>query len=132
MIYPSARAVTLAAILTAVAVCGTSTANAQKRSDFNGDWTVTIRSSSGECGSNSMGVRIQDGAVIYMGGMGVKMSGSVHSGGSVSVSVSDRESGRSAHGSGKLNAQNGTGRGHWSGRGPTGSCGGSWSAQRSG
>src|ERR1041385_6708832 len=127
MINASIRAVTLAAILVPVAVCGIAPANA---APFDGPWSVTISSSRGDCGTNSLyGVVISNGSVRYAGGAGVAMSGHVSHNGSVSVSVLQGD--QHAHGSGKLYA-NGTGRGSWSGASSTGRCGGSWSAQRSG
>jgi hypothetical protein len=127
MIYPSLRAVALTAILSTAAVCGGSPANA---APFDGPWSVTISTSRGDCGSESLyGVVIRNGSVRYAGGAGVAMSGHVSNNGSVSVSV--RQGDKHASGSGRLYA-NGTGRGSWSGASSTGRCAGSWSAQRSG
>jgi hypothetical protein len=127
MIHLSIRVGALTAVLGGVVLCGGLAAQA---APFDGPWSVTISTSRGDCGSNSLyGVVIANGLVRYAGGAGVAMSGRVSNNGSVSVSV--RQGENHAAGSGKLYA-NGTGRGSWSGGGPTGRCAGSWSAQRSG
>jgi hypothetical protein len=126
MINLAFRAATVAATLT-TAVASVSTA---KAASFDGPWSVTISTSRGDCGTNSLyGVVIRGGSVYYAGGAGVAMSGRVSGNGSVSVSV--RQGANHAAGSGKLYA-NGTGRGSWTGGGPSGGCTGGWSAQRSG
>jgi hypothetical protein len=123
---PSVRAAALGAILAAVAVLGVTIVNAA--TPYDGQWSVTISTSRGDCGSNSLyGVNIRNGSVSYAGGAGAVVRGSVSGSGHVSVSVSQGQ--QSASGSGRLST-NGTGRGSWSGSGPTGRCSGSWSAQR--
>jgi hypothetical protein len=125
MINLSARAVGLAAILAAVAVGGPSATNAA--GPFDGPWSVTISTSRGDCGTNSLyGVVITNGSVRYAGGAGVAMSGRVNNNGSVSVSVSQGD--KHASGSGRLRGN--SGGGSWSGSSSTSKCAGSWSAQR--
>jgi hypothetical protein len=125
MINLSARAIGLAAILAAIAIGGPSATNAA--GPFDGPWSVTISTARGDCGSNSLyGVVITNGSVRYAGGAGVAMSGHVSNNGSVSVSV--RQTDKSAHGSGRLRGSSGSGS--WSGSSSTGKCSGSWSAQR--
>jgi hypothetical protein len=127
MIKPSLRAVGLAVVLTAMMIGDPSGTNAA--GPFDGPWSVTISTSRGDCGSNSLyGVVITNGSVRYAGGAGVQMSGHVSHNGSVSVSV--RQGDKHASGSGRLRGNSGSGS--WSGASSTGRCSGSWSAQRSG
>jgi hypothetical protein len=123
MINRFVRAAGLAAILAGLAVIGPTNA----AGPFDGPWSVTISTSRGDCGSNSLyGVVITNGSVRYAGGAGVQMSGHVSNSGSVSVSVHQGD--KSASGSGRLRGS--SGGGSWSGGSPSGRCSGSWSASR--
>jgi hypothetical protein len=122
MISKSIRAVTLATAFAACTVSFASTANA---GPFDGSWSVLIVTRSGPCDqSYRFGANIYNG--IVSGGGGASVSGRVSNNGSVSVSVSSGSS--SAYGSGRLSRN--SGGGSWRGRGPQGTCSGSWSASR--
>ncbi len=128
MTSPAIRAFTVAAVFVAF-VTGSSETNAQRGHPFDGNWSVTIQATSGDCSTNSLyGVVIVGGSVRYAGGAGVQMSGHVSHNGAVSVSVANGP--QRASGSGRLRGNSGGGR--WSGSGPTGRCAGARSAQRGG
>jgi hypothetical protein len=103
--------------------------DAQARGAFDGSWSVSISGRSGTCDglSYSYAVNIVNNVVHYSGG-DAQISGSVNAGGSLSVRVSG--AGTSAGGSGKLSARSGSGR--FRGNSATGTCGGVWSATRTG
>jgi hypothetical protein len=122
MISKSIRAVTLATAFAACIVSFAATANA---APFDGSWSVLIVTRSGPCDqSYRFGATIYNG--IVSGGGGASVSGRVSNNGSVSVTVSSGSS--SAYGSGRLSRN--SGGGSWRGRGPQGTCSGSWSASR--
>jgi hypothetical protein len=90
---------------------------------FDGEWSVAIYSSYGNCGSYRAAVRIAGGRVE--GGNGdYSVSGRVTPSGAVAVTVSGSQG--SASGYGRLSRYSGGGR--W--RTSSGECGGSWSASR--
>jgi len=112
----------------AFAVSAVAAAPSASAAPFDGPWSVTVVTRSGQCeGSYRYGVLISGGRVSYLGGGGVAVSGRVSPSGAVSVSVA--ASGNRAHGTGRLSAR-GTGGGTWRGSGPSGACAGSWSASR--
>ncbi len=108
--------------LTCVAVTDTAFA----RTAYDGDWSVLIASNSGACSqSYRYGVRISGGIIIYDGGM-VAMQGRVTPKGAVRVRV---QSGNQwANGSGRLTRSRGGGV--WRGVGTSGTCAGTWLAER--
>ena len=108
--------------LTCVAIAGTAFA----RTAYDGDWSVLIATNSGACGpSYRYGVQISDGIVIYEGGM-VTMQGRVTPKGAVKVTV--QSGGQWANGYGRLTKSRGGGV--WRGQGTSGSCAGTWVAER--
>ena len=120
MIIRCFRALTVAGTLAALPFAFTSTADAAA---FDGSWNVHVTTTSGSCGqSYTYNVTITNGAVSDGG----SLVGRVADNGNLSVTVSDGS--QSAHGSGRL-ARN-SGGGTWRGSGPSGTCAGSWSAQR--
>lgn len=99
------------------------------RTPYDGDWSVLVVTRSGACEPTSRyGVEIVNGSVIGQGGSGVAVRGQVSRAGAVSVSV--RAQGQWASGYGRLGGSRGGGR--WRGQGTSGSCAGTWVAQRSG
>jgi hypothetical protein len=99
------------------------------RTPYDGDWSVLIVTRSGACEPTSRyGVEIVNGRVVGPGGGGVAVRGQVSRAGAVSVSV--RAQGQWASGYGRLGGSRGGGR--WRGQGTSGSCAGTWMAQRSG
>jgi hypothetical protein len=94
--------------------------------EFDGVWSVTIVTHSGACdASYRYGVQIADGMVINEG-VGYSLHGQVTRSGAVRVVV--ESGGQRAHGSGRLTKNRGDGS--WQGQGTSGTCGGSWMAER--
>jgi hypothetical protein len=120
------KTISLLSVWVVMMFAGAIAANAaQAATPYDGDWTVTITSPSGDCGSgSSFGLEVRDGVVRGHGGFDV--SGSVAHNGTVRVQISSGD--RSASGSGRLSARSGGGT--WSGSGPRGACRGRWSASR--
>jgi hypothetical protein len=124
MISHAIRAATVATTLAAMAA---STSLPASAATFDGPWSVLVVTRRGNCDqSTRFGIMVRGGAVYYMGGGGVSVSGRVSRSGQVSVSVSS--GGQSAYGSGRLS--NGRGSGTWRGRGSAGACSGVWSASQ--
>ncbi len=99
------------------------------RTPYDGAWSVVIMTRSGACQPTSRyGMEIVNGRVIGPGGSGVAVRGWVSRAGTVNVSV--RAQGQWATGSGRLGGNRGAGL--WQGQGTSGSCAGTWVAQRSG
>lgn len=120
-------AVALTAVLAAMMAVPSDAAPRHARAggshSFDGDWSVAIATSYGNCGSYRAGVRIVGGRVYSSGG-DFNASGSVNGSGGISVRVSSSQG--SAYGSGRLGRSSGGGR--W--RTTSGECGGSWYASR--
>jgi hypothetical protein len=92
---------------------------------FDGEWSVSISTAYGNCGSFRAGIRIAGGRVYSSGG-DFNASGTVNGSGGISVRVSSSQG--SAYGSGRLHGSQGGGR--W--RTNSGECGGNWYASRRG
>jgi len=121
MIRPRIRARTV----TAAFVLALAFLSSAQAAPFDGSWSVLIVTRSGPCGeSYRYGVTISNG-IVQSAGIAT-VNGRVSANGSVSVSVSGPQG--TAHGSGKLSRNSGSGS--WRGSGPSGTCSGSWSAQR--
>jgi len=121
-------AVALTAVLAAAMAAPTDAAPRHARGhagSFDGEWSVAISTSFGNCGSYRAAVRIAGGRVYPSGG-DFNASGYVTPSGAISVRVSSSQG--SAFGSGRLRGSQGGGR--W--RTNTGDCGGSWYATRRG
>jgi hypothetical protein len=118
----SAGIPTFALALTCAAAADTAFA----RTVYDGGWSVLIATQSGPCGpSYRYGVQIADGAVIYEGGM-VTMQGRVTPKGAVRVNL--QAGSQWANGTGHLTKTRGGGV--WRGQGTSGSCTGTWVAER--
>lgn len=99
------------------------------RTSYDGSWSVVISTRSGSCDPEfRLGIEIVDGAVIYQGGAGANVQGSVAPNGGVWVSVAS--GGQRADGQGRLSRNAGSGT--WQGQGMAGSCAGVWHAARRG
>jgi hypothetical protein len=97
------------------------------RANFDGNWNVLIVTDSGPCDrAYRFGLSIRNGDVFYNGSTPVNVDGRVNSNGSVRVRV--RAGSQGANGAGRLSRD--YGRGQWRGTGSSGSCAGSWTAQR--
>ena len=100
---------------------------AAARANFDGNWSVLIVPSSGPCDrSYRFGLSIRNSEIFYNGSAPVNLEGRVSGNGSLRVHVS--AGAQSANGAGRLSREHG--RGQWSGTGSSGSCTGSWTAQR--
>jgi hypothetical protein len=97
------------------------------RANFDGNWNVLIVTNSGPCDrAYRFGLSIRNGDVFYNGSTPVNVDGRVNSTGSVRVRVWTGSQG--ANGAGRLSRDYGGGQ--WRGTGLSGSCAGSWTAQR--
>jgi hypothetical protein len=118
----------LGGVVTAAAVAAAFVAaipfTARAANSYDGAWTVTILTQSGNCPSSlRYGVRVERGRVLA-DGQSYQVNGSVASNGATRVTVS--EQGQSASGTGRLSGNAGAGR--W--RTSTGQCAGQWTAER--
>jgi len=115
--------VVTAAAIAAALVAATPFA-ARAASLYDGAWTVTIFTQSGNCPSSlRYGVRVASGRVLA-DGQSYQVNGTVAANGATRVTVS--EQGQSASGTGRLSGNAGAGR--W--RTSTGQCTGQWTAAR--
>ena len=104
----------------------TAGGSALARTPFDGDWSVVIATSNGSCAASyRFGVQITNGSVTYDGGM-VNLQGRVTSKGAAQVAV--RSGSQWANGYGRLTKTRGGGA--WRGQGTSGSCSGTWIAER--
>jgi len=123
MLHPYIQTLTLAAALGACSAL--SFASSAHAAPFDGSWSVLVVTRNGSCGpSYRYGITIYNGVVSGSGAASV--SGRVKQNGSVSVSVAGAAG--NAYGAGRLSRN--SGGGSWRGRGPSGTCSGSWTAQR--
>jgi hypothetical protein len=113
-------------LLVSSVACLTLAPNARARTAFDGDWSVVISTGNGACApSYRFGVQIFEGAIIYQNG-GVSLQGRVTPRGAVRVTV--QSGGQSASGQGHLSMMQGGGV--WRGQGTSGTCSGTWVAER--
>lgn len=97
------------------------------RTAFDGDWSVLIVTHGGACDpAYRYGVRITDGTVINDGTSAAAVQGRVTARGAVRVTV--RSGNQWADGSGRLSSNRGGGV--WKGQSLSGSCSGTWEAER--
>jgi hypothetical protein len=116
----------LAAGLT-LAIGPAGLAGAAPKASLDGAWSVLVITESGDCDrAYRYPVRIHGGTVSYQGEAGVTVSGHVDGSGKVNVSVQRGQ--QSAHGTGRLASDRGSGT--WTGRSPRAQCSGRWEAER--
>ena len=102
-------------------------AQAAARTNFDGSWSVLIMTRSGPCDqAYRYGLSIRGGRVFYDGSAAVNVAGQVTPSGAVNVRV--WAGSQSANGEGRLSRDYGGGQ--WRGTGSSGSCSGTWSAER--
>jgi hypothetical protein len=102
-------------------------AQAAARTNFDGSWSVLIMTRSGPCDqAYRYGLSIRDGRVFYEGSAAVNVAGQVSPSGAVSVRV--WAGSQSANGAGRLARDYGGGQ--WRGVGSSGTCSGTWTAER--
>jgi hypothetical protein len=115
------RRISFVAALSAVLSIGNHAIAAS--SSYDGLWHVSIVTNKGECNSSyHYPVRIANGALSNADATGFAISGRVHDGGQVSVTVVSNKGRATGHG--HLSGRSGNGR--WHGE----KCSGSWTAQR--
>jgi hypothetical protein len=97
------------------------------RAAYDGNWSVLIVTNSGPCDRGyRYGLSIRGGRVFYQGSASVNVDGNVSNNGMVRVRVSAGSQG--ANGVGRLSRDYGSGS--WRGDGSSGSCSGTWTAER--
>jgi hypothetical protein len=102
-----------------------STARAE--AGFDGLWTILIVTEAGECDrAYRYAVQIDHGRMVYDGGAGVDLTGTVDRSGRVSATV--QRGGQGAVGTGRLSGDRG--RGTWQGKSSSSQCSGYWEAER--
>jgi hypothetical protein len=102
-------------------------APAGARSDFDGNWSVAIRTERGACDPGyRFEVRVENGKITYRGAEPVDLSGNVQPNGLVRVNV--RNDVQFATVAGRLARDRGTGT--WQGKLSSGDCTGTWKAER--
>jgi hypothetical protein len=100
-------------------------ATAEARSPFDGQWSITFITQSGDCNPTyNYSINIENGAITSPNVETFR--GNVTSAGAVRASVAVQD--KRALGSGKLTGVRG--RGTWSGYSGNQRCGGSWAAER--
>ena len=100
-----------------------------RSTNYDGNWSVLIVTNSGPCDRGyRYGLSIRGGRVSYEGSASVNVNGSVNGNGVVQVRVSAGSQG--ATGVGRLSRD--YGEGSWRGVGSSGSCSGTWTAERRG
>jgi hypothetical protein len=95
-------------------------------SQFDGNWSVSIVTDSGECDRGYRYALRIAGGKIYYDNPSFDISGQVNPGGQVRVVV--RAGSQAAVGTGRLSRDYGTGT--WSGQSATSRCSGHWEAER--
>ena len=126
MIRSIAGALILAATLAASAL--TPTTNAGAGTQFDGQWSVVVYTSSGPCdASYRFSGQIVNGEISYAYSM-IQVNGRVEPSGATHVVVTASDAHGEAHG--HMTATHGSGT--WSGIGPNGRCAGTWVATRPG
>jgi hypothetical protein len=114
---------TTVAALATLGLVASAAARTHPTRNFNGMWTVVIVTTRGDCDrAYRYPIAIAGSRVVNAGDAAVDISGSVRPNGAVAVRVSAGD--KSAHGSGHLTFNSGSGS--WSG----GSCAGVWTAER--
>jgi hypothetical protein len=126
MIRYTAAAILIATTCAASALTPATCAYAG--TNFDGQWSVVVYTSSGPCDpSYRFSGQIVNGQISYAYGS-LEVTGHVEASGATSVRVTAGSAHGEAHG--RMTATRGSGT--WSGDGPNGRCGGIWIAARPG
>src|SRR5215468_8684901 len=113
------------AILASSAVPTSSAPISAAKPSFDGGWSVLIVTERGTCDrAYRYPVKIDNGAVGYAGSASFNVTGKVGTNGAVTVTVSRGD--KSATGTGRMSATDGSGI--WTAA--TGECSGTWTAER--
>jgi hypothetical protein len=110
-------------------VARTAAPVARTTATYDGSWSVLIVTNSGQCDRGyRYGLTIRNGKVSYEGSAAVNVDGRVAGNGAVQVRV--WAGSQSANGTGRLGRDYGDGS--WRGDSSSGSCSGTWTAERRG
>ena len=124
---PARASIQLIAGLTLTAAALAPLPAVAARTSFDGNWSVLIVTESGPCDRGyRYGLSIRNGQVFYEGSAAVNVDGRVSGNGSVRVRLSAGS--QTASGTGRLARNYGSGR--WRGVGSSGTCSGTWTAER--
>jgi hypothetical protein len=122
---PFRNAVSCALLLAAAASTAAAAPSATR--SFDGKWSVLIVTDQGTCDrAYRYGVSIVNGKLIYTGDAAVNVDGRVANNGAVRVSVSAGS--RRANAAGRFMQRSGSGT--WHAVVTSGTCSGTWSAER--
>ena len=114
-----------AAMLVSIAIPASSAPIAAGKANFDGAWSVLIVTQKGTCDrAYRYPVKIDNGAVGYAGTASFNVTGKVGQNGAVTVTVSRGD--KSATGTGRMSATDGSGT--WTAA--SGECSGTWTAER--
>jgi hypothetical protein len=127
MISSYVRAIFMAVACVITSICATPSAMAASR---DGDWRVLVQTPD-HCGTSQWRVVIIGGRVyhpdlVFVGGWPAALNGQVSPSGRIAINAVAGP--RFATGTGRLGPRQGSGR--WAGRGPSGTCAGTWTATR--
>jgi hypothetical protein len=127
MVGHRVRVFALAGALAAASMAAASSATA---ANFDGAWSVLVQTPD-HCGTSQWRVAIIDGQVhhpdvVFVGGYPAGVAGRVSPSGRIAINVTAGP--RFASGTGRLGQRQGSGT--WAGRGPSGTCAGTWTATR--
>lgn len=115
-------ALPLSALLLAV-----SAAAAPAATPYDGVWDIRVTTQAGGCDATyRLPVKIENGAMRYVGDRPFRVSGQIGASGTVNVSIVLGHS--MSGGAGRLTAR--AGSGNWAGAGPGATCSGRWQARR--
>ena len=111
----------------AAVLFGVATSAARAQAGFDGLWTILIVTEAGECDrAYRYAVQIDHGRMVYDGGAGVDLTGTVDRSGRVAATV--QRGAQGAIGTGRLAGDRG--RGTWQGKSSASQCRGYWEAER--
>jgi hypothetical protein len=100
---------------------------ARAQAGFDGLWTILIVTEAGECDrAYRYAVQIDHGRLVYDGGAGVELTGTVDRSGRIAATV--QRGAQGAVGTGRLAGDRG--RGTWQGKSSSSQCSGYWEAER--
>ena len=117
----------VAAALFSVTLFGLTPTTARAQAGFDGAWSILIVTEAGECDrAYRYAVQIDHGRMVYEGGAGVDLTGTVDRSGRVSATV--QRGAQGAVGTGRLAGDRG--RGTWQGKSSSSQCSGYWEAER--
>ena len=120
------RRAVLATLLSAIPLAAVP-GQAVSLPSLDGTWSVLIVTESGQCDrAYRYPIRVERGALVYLGVTGVNFSGKLERDGKVRVTISRGR--QSATGTGQLSESGGSGT--WSGQGTNVACHGRWEAER--